>query len=69
MDPLSITGTVIAILQLARSSGQGLNKLLSLRGAPQQLQQMWNEAEALRGEPLLELSHPPSLRHGGEEVT
>ena len=61
MDPLSITGTVLAILQLAGNSAQGLNKLLSLRGAPQQLQQMWSEAEALRGEPLPELSQPPPL--------
>ncbi|KAF8859350.1 ankyrin [Acephala macrosclerotiorum] len=48
MDPLSITGTVIAILQIAGSTGQVLNMLLSLRDAPQQLQQLWNEAEALR---------------------
>lgn len=58
MDPLSITGTVLAILQVAGNSAQGLSKLLSLRGAPQQLQQMWNDVEALRGELLPELSQP-----------
>ena len=51
MDPLSATASIIAILQIAGSSGQVLNKLLSLRNAPQQLQQLWNEAEALRGTP------------------
>ena len=50
MDPLSITASVIAILQIAGSSGNVLHTLLSLRGAPQQLQQLSNEAEALRGE-------------------
>ena len=57
MDPLSITGTVLAILQVTGSSGHILNKVLSLRNAPQQLQQLWNEAEALRGQ-----SQPNSYR-------
>lgn len=52
MDPLSITASVIALLQITRTSGNALNKLLSLRDAPQQLQQLWNEAEALRCEYL-----------------
>jgi hypothetical protein len=49
MDPLSITASVIAVLQIAGTSANAFNKLLSLREAPQQLQQLWNEAEALRG--------------------
>ena len=49
MDPLSITASVIAILQIAGTSGQVINKLLALRDAPEQLQQLWNEAESLRG--------------------
>ena len=57
MDPLSITGTVLAILQVTGSSGHILNKVLSLRNAPEQLQQLWNEAEALRGQ-----SQPNSYR-------
>ncbi|KAL8789421.1 MAG: hypothetical protein Q9213_001178 [Squamulea squamosa] len=48
MDPLSITASVLAILHVAGGSAQVLHKLLSLRDAPQQLQQIWNEAEALR---------------------
>jgi hypothetical protein len=50
MDPLSITASAIAILQIAGSSANVLHTLLSLRDAPQQLLQLWNEAEALRGE-------------------
>ena len=49
MDPLSVTASAIAILQILGTSGQVLNTLLSLRKAPIQLQQLWNEAEALRG--------------------
>lgn len=55
MDPLAATASIIAILQIAGSSGQLLNKLLSLRDAPQQLQQLWNETEALRGKLRAEL--------------
>ena len=54
MDPLSITGAALAVLQLTGSSSQVLSKLLALRNAPQQLQQLWNEVEALRGELLRE---------------
>jgi hypothetical protein len=50
MDPLSITASVIAVLQIGGASEIALSKLLSLRDAPQQLQQLWNETEALRGE-------------------
>ena len=50
MDPLSVTASAIAILQLAGSSGQVLGTLRSLRDAPQQLQQYCTEVETLRGE-------------------
>ena len=50
MDPLSITASVLTILQVTRASWRGIDVLLSLRDAPQQLQQLLNEAEALRGE-------------------
>jgi hypothetical protein len=62
MDPLSITASAIAVLQIAGTSGNALNALLSLRDAPQQLQQLWNEAEALRGESQHELSRRSLLR-------
>lgn len=61
MDPLSITGTVLAILQITGSSGHILNKVLSLQNAPRQLQQLWNEAEALRGQSEPESYRPPLL--------
>ncbi|KAF2014140.1 ankyrin [Aaosphaeria arxii CBS 175.79] len=48
MDPLSVAAGVIAILQATGIAGQGVHKLLALRDAPQQLYQLWNEAEALR---------------------
>lgn len=69
MDPLSIAGSVVAILGVAGSSGQFLNKLLSLRGAPVQLQQMWNEAEALRSESWPDLFQPPLLWCREEDLT
>jgi len=50
MDPLSLTVSALTILQAAGAAGKGIHKLLSLKDAPQQLQQLSNEAEALRGE-------------------
>jgi hypothetical protein len=49
MDPLSIAAGAIAILQVSAISGKSIHALLSLKDAPQQLQQLWNEAESLRG--------------------
>ena len=56
MDPLSITASVIGILHFTGSAGQLFHKLLSLRDAPQQLLQLWNEVEALRGESRYKLA-------------
>ena len=46
MEPLS---TSLAVLSAITASGQGLNKLLSLRKAPVELQALSNEVETLRG--------------------
>lgn len=43
MDPLSITAGIIAVIGAARSAQQGLNRLLSLQGANEQLLQTINE--------------------------
>jgi hypothetical protein len=43
MDPLSITAGIIAVIGAARSAQQGLNRLLSLRGANEQVLQTINE--------------------------
>lgn len=48
MDPLSIIASSIAILQFTGATGKVLQHLLTLRDAPQQLQQLWNESEALK---------------------
>jgi hypothetical protein len=66
MDPLSIVASVIAILQISGTSGQALNKLLSLRDAPQHVQQLWNEVEALRGKSQLGLPNCVTVRTPGE---
>lgn len=49
MDPLSITASAIAVLGALTASGKGLNKLLSLPKAPEQLQTLSNELESFRG--------------------
>jgi len=61
MDPLSITAGIIGILQLTGKSGQIFRAVLSLKNAPQQLQQLWNEAQALRGKSKPLPDAPPAL--------
>ncbi|OTA40007.1 hypothetical protein BTJ68_00202 [Hortaea werneckii EXF-2000] len=48
MDPLSITASCIAILEASTATGKALNKLIALRKAPEDLQQLFNEREASR---------------------
>ncbi|KAI7487802.1 hypothetical protein KC351_g2384 [Hortaea werneckii] len=48
MDPLSITASCIAILGASTATGKALNKLIALRKAPEDLQQLFNEREASR---------------------
>ncbi|RMX88844.1 hypothetical protein D0869_01331 [Hortaea werneckii] len=48
MDPLSITASCIAILGASTATGKALNKLATLRNAPADLQQLFNEREASR---------------------
>ncbi|UKZ47295.1 hypothetical protein TrVGV298_001513 [Trichoderma virens] len=47
MDPLSITASVIAIVQLTAAVGSGFQRLMSLRGASDQLLQVMNEVTDL----------------------
>lgn len=60
MDPLSITASVIAVLQAVNGTGKGIGKLISLRNAPAELQALSNEIEAFRS--LLVIVHS-SIRH------
>ncbi|RMY70130.1 hypothetical protein D0863_06001 [Hortaea werneckii] len=46
MDPLSITASCIAILGASTATGKALHKLIALRKAPEDLQQLFNEREA-----------------------
>ena len=48
MDPLSITASVIAVLGAASTSGAAIRKLVALRKAPEELDALLNEGEALR---------------------
>ncbi|KIM98373.1 hypothetical protein OIDMADRAFT_181787 [Oidiodendron maius Zn] len=43
MDPLSITASVIAVVQLTATVGSGFRRLLAVRGATDQLLQLMNE--------------------------
>ena len=47
-DPLSIVASSIAILGALTTSGKGISKLISLRHAPEELQDLSNEVESLR---------------------
>lgn len=60
MDPLSITASCIAVLQAATTSGSILRRLVELRHAPERLQELSNELEALRS--LLVLLRSSLLR-------
>ncbi|KAI7346086.1 hypothetical protein KC320_g8049 [Hortaea werneckii] len=48
MDPLSITASCLAILGASTATGKALRKLIDLRKAPEELQQLFNEREASR---------------------
>jgi len=43
MDPLSLTASIIAVVTALHSAAQGLEKILSIREAPEQLAQVYNE--------------------------
>lgn len=49
MDPLSITASSIAVLGVITGAGKGINKLIALRQAPANLQNLSNDIEAFRG--------------------
>jgi len=48
MDPLSITASCLAILGASTATGKAIHKLIALRKAPEDLQQLFNEREASR---------------------
>ena len=49
MDPLSITASVIAVLTAARATVKGLRKASDYRKAPQEIESLVSELDALYG--------------------
>ena len=47
MDPLSISASIIAVIGTIRTVSQGLERLASLRHAPDQLLALTNEVSTL----------------------
>lgn len=48
MDPLSISASIVALMGAAATASKAIEKLISLRKAPEQLRQLFNEVRSPR---------------------